>query len=361
MKKAAIWGTGSIANLHAQAIIASGISIGAVVNINSEKAHEFAVRWGASRWGSDPNLLLDDDIIAVHVCTPPNLHYEMVRFLLENKKHVLCEKPLCLEPWQAEELVALAEENKLTCAVNLNVRYYPACQRARQLVREPDFGPVLLIHGSYLQEFHALPAPTDWRYNEKLAGQMRAVTEIGTHWLDLAEYVSGKRILMLSALLGNFHPTRLVENGMMYHDSFGKKADTLNVSSEDSALIHFRFEDNTLGSVVLSEVSHGRLNYLSIEITGEKKNLWWNSEQSTLLHTSKKGEGVNTELFAFGNSSFADTFQALISNYYASLNQCTVSQSIMPPTLLDGERLVKLCDAIGKSASQNAGWVEIDF
>jgi predicted dehydrogenase len=331
------------------------------VNINVEKAHEFAVRWGASSWGSDPKLLLGDDIIAVHVCTPPNLHYEMVRFLLENKKHVLCEKPLCLEPWQAEELAALAEENNLTCAVNLNVRYHAACQRARQLVKEPDFGLVLLVHGSYLQEFHALPAPTDWRYDEKLAGQMRAVTEIGTHWLDLAEYISGKRIRSLSALFGNFHPKRNVENGMMHLDSLAKKGDRINVSSEDSALIHFRFEDNALGSVVLSEVSHGRLNHLSIEITGEKKNLWWNSEQSTQLHTSKKGEGVNTELFAFGNSSFTDTFQALISNYYTSLNLCTVSQSIKPPTLLDGERLVRLCNAIGKSACQNAAWVEIDF
>lgn len=360
MNRAGIWGTGGIANLHAQAIMAAGISLGPVVNINEDSAFEFAKRWGAATWGTDPKLFLEDDVVVVHVCTPPNLHYEMVKFLLVNNKHVLCEKPLCLEPWQAKELVELAQKKERICAVNLNVRYHPACQRARQVVSEPDFGRILLIHGTYLQEFHALPEPLGWRYNEELAGQMKAVTEIGTHWLDLAEYISGKRIERLSALFGCYYPTRFVENGMMYPDSLDGKRKEIKVTSEDSALIHFYFEDGALGSVVFSEVSQGRTNHLSIEITGANKNLWWNSEQSTELHTAKKGEGVNTELFAFGNNGFAGSIQTLVANYYASLNLCFVEKNIMYPTLQDGERLVKLCKAIEASGCQDGRWIRID-
>ena len=181
--QAAIWGAGGIAQTHAMALRAVGIPIRTVVSHSEAGARAFAEQWGIPQWSTDPAALLDESIGSVHVCTPPGLHYEMVRFLLEHGRHVLCEKPLCLDPDEAGELAQLAREKGLACAVNLNVRFHPACQEAKARVADPAFGPVFLVHGAYLQEFHALPAPYGWRYDEAVGGTMRAVTEIGTRWI----------------------------------------------------------------------------------------------------------------------------------------------------------------------------------
>ena len=102
--KTAIWGAGYIACTHAEALLAAGIDIAAVVDVNEEKAKAFAAQYQIEKWGRDSSLLLADEIRTVHVCTPPNLHYDMVMMLLEHGKNVLCEKPLCFENGQAEKL-----------------------------------------------------------------------------------------------------------------------------------------------------------------------------------------------------------------------------------------------------------------
>lgn len=332
--KTGIWGAGNIAHTHAEALKASGIAIGAVVDVSEEKARAFAEAYGIEAWGNDPALLLKEDITTVHVCTPPNLHYEMVSLLLDHKKNVLCEKPLCFDDREAEELEKKAREQGVHCAINLNVRFHMAWQKARKLVMSQDFGRVNLIHGSYLQEFNAFPAPLDWRYNTALAGQMRAVTEIGTHWLDIAQYISGLRITSLSASFGRLYPKRYVEGQNMFPDSDdGRRTEKIEVSSEDAACVSLKFENGAIGALLLSEVSQGKINRLSLEVTGEKKNLWWNSEDNNILNTAKKGEGVHSEIFGFGNG-FMDTFR-------------------------EGMNVVKLCNAMLKSADSEGRWVDV--
>ncbi|MEG1631280.1 MAG: Gfo/Idh/MocA family oxidoreductase [Hydrogenoanaerobacterium sp.] len=355
--KAAIWGAGNIAQTHAEMLRSTGVPLEAIIDVNEEKAHEFAEKWNVPIWSSDPSVLFSHEITSVHVCTPPNLHYKMVRELLEAGKNVLCEKPLCFDSHEARELAKLATQRKLICAINLNVRYHLACQKAHTIVSSPEFGHVRLIHGNYLQEYHAFPAPEGWRYNEQLAGKMRAVTEIGTHWIDIAQFISGKKIKSVSALFACFQPTRYSENGLMYAKD-GENRKQVNVNSEDSALVHIRFDDGVIGSMVLSEVSQGRVNCLNLEITGENENLWWNSEENNLLCTATKGCGVNNEIFAFGNG-FADTFRALMSGYYADIASGKYMEHPAFPTLTDGADLVCICNAIYKSAQNNAEWVDI--
>lgn len=355
--KAAIWGAGNIAQTHAEMLHAAGVLLEAVVDVSADRAREFAQTWNVPVWGDDPSVLFAPDITSVHVCTPPNLHYEMVRSLLEAGKHVLCEKPLCFDNNEARALAKLARERQLTCAINLNVRYHTACQKARAVVAAPDFGRVRLIHGSYLQEYHSFPAQEGWRYNEQLAGKMRAVTEIGTHWVDLAQFISGKKIEAVSAQFGCFQPDRYAENGMMYAQNNASRQ-PVQVNSEDSALVHLRFEDGAIGSMVLSEVSQGRVNRLSLEVTGENRNLWWNSEENNLLCTATKGSGVHSEIFAFGGG-FADTFRLLTAGYYTDLAAGNYTARPAYPTLDDGANLVFACNAIYESAQSNAAWAVI--
>lgn len=357
--KVGIWGTGNIANTHAEALKGIGITIGAVVNRSYEKAKEFAERWGVEAYGIDPKILMNDGIEVVHVCTPPNLHYEMVKTLLNNGKHVLCEKPLCFENWQADELYKLSVEKKRLCAINFNVRYHVACQKAKQLIDSEDFGRVMLVHGNYLQQFNAFPASMDWRYDQKLAGRMRAVTEIGSHWVDIAQFLSGKKIEAVSALFGRFNPRRKLKDNVMYPMSNEDIAEEIEVISEDAAAINLRFEDGAIGNAVFSEVSQGRINYISLEVTGEKMNLWWNSESNNFLHTSVKEQGVNTEVFGFGNG-FSDTFKSLVKLYYDSLENLEYSIEQLYPTFDDGANIVRICNAILESSDNDGKWVEID-
>lgn len=358
--KTGIWGAGNIAYTHAEALLASGIPIGAVVDVSEEKARAFAEEFGIENWGTDPAVLLTDEITTVHVCTPPNLHYDMVMLLLDHKKNVLCEKPLCFDNGQARELAERAKKSGVVCAINFNVRFHMACQKARQLVSSEEFGRVNVIHGSYLQEFNAFPAPIDWRYNSVLAGRMRAVTEIGTHWLDISQYISGRRVTALSASFGRFYPNRYVEDRTMYPDSGdGRRTETMEVLSEDAAAVNLRFDNGAIGTMLLSEVSQGRINRITLEVTGEKKNLWWNSEDNNILHTAVKGNGVNTEIFGFGNG-FMDTFRSLVNSFYDDVKRGCVSENPVYPTFEEGRDIVALCNAMLESADSDGRWVTVE-
>jgi len=366
LMKIGIWGAGFVAHTHTEAIKGEGVEIFAVVDNDLQQAAEFANKWGIAHFGSDPAILLGDDISVVHVCTPPVFHYDMVLKLLDAGKHILCEKPLCLDNEQADELARRANEKRVVCAVNFNVRFHQACKKAVEIVSTPDFGSVYLIHGSYMQEFHALPAWSGWRYDPELAGKMRAVTEIGSHWMDIAQCISGKRITHVSAILRNFNPTRKLEDGIMHAigaDNSDDKTDELssclvNVTSEDAATVNFRFEDGAIGTALFSEISHGRINRLSLEVTGANNSLWWNSEENNLLHTATKDSGVNTQVFAFGNG-FTDTFRDLIRAFYADVRVGVMPENPIYPSFDEGANIVRLCNAVYESAQNDACWVEV--
>lgn len=357
MQTAAIWGAGFIAGTHVDALRANGINISLIVSRTLEGAESFARSHGISNWSDDAELLFAPDIDCVHICTPPNLHYEMAKKLLLRGKNVICEKPLCLDVSQAKELCELAEERGLICGVNFNVRFHDACIRAKELASAPEFGRVLLIHGSYLQEFGAMPTAKTWRYNERMAGKMHAVTEIGSHWMDIAEYISGRRITAVSAQFDSFHPIRYVENGMMY-DEPGEGRKEFEVRSEDAAIISLRFEGGAIGAVTLSELSQGRYNRLTLEVTGEKQNLWWDSENQTTLSHAERGGTVNTNLYPFG-SGFGDTFKRLMAAVYADIAAGKVSEDPAYPTFRDGYRNVRLCQAVYDSAMEDAKWTAV--
>lgn len=362
--------------------MACGVQLAAVVTSNGESAERFARKWNVPLYGDDPSIAFSDKIDVVHVCTPPPFHAEYVREAVRAGKHVLCEKPLSLDAEEAASLAALAGKSNVRCGVCYNVRYHTAVQKAREIIQSGVFGRPLLIHGNYLQEFHALPAPYDWRYDPVLSGGVRAVTEIGSHWIDTAQYVSGKKVCSVSAALAGFYPDRILKDGMMEpadcsvdkgttagngsadkavmdkgvaanettaNGAGAKDAQVLHVDSEDAACIMLRFEDGAVGSVFLSEISPGRGNHLSLEITCENGNLWWNEEENNVLYTAQKGEGIRKEVFAFGNG-FQDTFVSLIRSFYAGSGY---------PDFEDGALTAKVCEAVVRSAADDSAWTMV--
>lgn len=347
MYKAAIVGTGGVAELHAHALTTLGIPIAAVIGTRPDKAESFARKYGIPDWGTEWPLLEEAD--CVHICTPPSTHGELIRFLLGRGKHILCEKPLALDDREAEELAELAASKGRIYAVGFNLRFYPAVQKMRELVADPSFGRVLLIHGSYLQEFGAEPAEFSWRYTDP----MHAMTEIGSHWLDLAQFVTDRKIIALSALFDRFQPLRYKKNGLLYL-SEEQDAQAVRVESEDSAVLSLRFSGGAIGSVVLSEVAHSRGNCLTLEITGTKRSLWWNSEEPCTVFLAEKGK---TEVLRL-RGEFSQTFADEIKAFYASVGR--KEQNVSPcADFRQGSRTVLLCQLAKESADCRGQWMEV--
>lgn len=353
--KVAIIGTGLIANTHIQALQALGHEVAVAVNRSQERGEAFTKQWNIPRFSTSFSDVLSADVEVVHICTPPALHYDMIKAALLAGKHVVCEKPMCIEPDRAKELAKLAQEKGLSGAVVFNVRFHEASQHAKAKLADPAFGPIRLIHGSYLQEFHALPDAYSWRYQPELAGAMRAMTEIGSHWIDLVRYWTGLEIEAVSAQFGAFDPERKLRDGVMYRGGEGER---LAVPSEDAAVLSLRFSNGAIGNVVLSEVSHGRGNRLLLEISGTQQSLWWNNENPYQLHVGEKFQGYQTLTFPFGDG-FGQTFRACFEAIYRDIESGEVSPNPTYASFEDGYRNAAVCMAAMKSAEGHGRWVQV--
>ncbi|NLJ70612.1 MAG: Gfo/Idh/MocA family oxidoreductase [Clostridiaceae bacterium] len=356
--KAAVVGIGSIGINHVKALHGMGIELAWLIDLDLNHAKTVAAEYDATNYSTDFADVLDSDVDCIHLCTPPNLHYDQMTQILNRGFNVLCEKPLCFEDQQAMELYQLARKHNCLTAIDFNVRFHLALTEVKSIIESEDFGAVRLIHGSYLQEFHAFPAPLDWRYNKELAGNMRAMTEIGSHWTDLAQYLSGKKITALSARFANFSPERDLHEGMMFEKDSISVSDKITVESEDAVILNMLFEDGVIGSCILSEVSAGRINRLAIEITGSRKNIWWNSEDNNVINIGMKNAGINTFVYPFGNS-FGDTLGFLFKAFYKDIQRGYADENSRYPTLYDGMRNVLICNAAYTSATNQGKWVEI--
>lgn len=362
--KAAIVGCGNIANIHAKNLKILGVELALVVDNNLEAAQAFKDKWQAGRAAKDYKEIFETDVDVVHICIPPALHYQVVKDCLEAGRQVLCEKPLTLSLKEAKELVSLSQRKGLLAAVNFNVRYYPAIDKARALLRE-EKSRLSLIEASYKQAFHVLPAPYGWRYKPELGGDMRAVTEIGSHLIDLVRYLSGQEISRLSAQLRSINPYRTVKDGLMY--PAGPDNYDLKVDSEDVGIISFELKDKTPGTLVLSEVSHGRTNQVRIEMTGQQRNVWWDSEEAGLLNWADAGGPIKTDKDPF-DGGFPDSFLSLARRFYEAIAEGKKysSRAFCPadcpdfPDFVDGYENMKVAQAIKDSQAQDGAWINLD-
>jgi len=352
-----IIGSGFIANVHAETIKALGHEITVVISSNQENAKSFAKKWGISKFGTDFQLALEHSD-CIHLCTPPMVHFEHAKAAILAQKHVLCEKPLVITPEEGKALMELAEIQQVHVGVNFNVRYHEVTHRAKERITNKDFGSIRMIHGSYLQEFHALSDYYNWRYQEELGGKMRAVTEIGAHWIDLVRHWTGLEVHSVSANFASFDPQRFVTEDGKIHITKQKKSKIVQVNSEDVATIFFKFSNGAIGNLVLSEIAHGKKNELKIEITGHKQSLSWNNEQPYQLHLGEKNKPLQTDGNPFGGG-FESTFKGLFKDFYQAIDQKQHIEKGSYPTLEDGYINALICDSIYQSAQQNSAWVSV--
>ncbi|HEY8170940.1 MAG TPA: Gfo/Idh/MocA family oxidoreductase [Candidatus Limnocylindria bacterium] len=370
--RTAVIGTGFVGPFHVDAVRRGGIGeVVAIAGSNPERTAARARALGVPRAETDVEALLSDtDIDVIHVCTPNDTHVALARRALEAGKHVVVEKPLALSLADARGLETLAAQVGRHGMVAFTYRGYPMVRRARQLVAEGELGDLRLVHGAYLQDWLAEETDYNWRL-EPGSGASRAVADIGSHWIDTVEFVSGRRVTGVFADLATFLPARqrpLVE-AAAFQDASGER-ETVAITSEDAATVLLRLEDGSRGSVVISQVSPGRKNAFGFEMAGSRASLAWEQERPESLWIGSRSEarrltrepdaattGVPS-LPAGHPEGWAEALRDVVRTFYAAIvDGSPADDGLAPyPTLADGARSVAVVEAIVESNRRQA-WV----
>jgi len=281
--KAGIIGTGFMASVHAESIKKSGMGeVVAVAGASAEQAEEMADGLGIDRaYGDFMGLIRDDDVEVVHNCTPNNLHFPINRATLAENKHIISEKPLTVDSREARLLLSATERSSAVHAVNFNYRHHPVVEELKASVQKGDLGRVYAVHGSYLQDWLLFETDYSWRVNSDIGGVARVLADLGSHWLDLVQYITGQRIVEVVGDLETFMPIR--QKSISQVGTFGRTSEprlvTAHVGTDDYASVLFRLQDGARGTVTVSHVSAGSKNRLLIQIDGSERSAAWDQEQ----------------------------------------------------------------------------------
>lgn len=374
---AAVIGSGFIGTVHIEALRRLGVQVLGLLGSSPERGAASAKRLGVPHaYGSLQELLADERVEAVHVTSPNHLHYQQVVEILAAGRHVVCEKPLALTTEESADLVRRAAEAGRVNAVNFNIRYYPLNQHVSELVRDGGVGDVRLVSGHYFQDWLLLETDWNWRLEPSLGGSLRAVGDIGSHWLDLVTFMTGLRITEVMADLATFIGTRQQPTGPVETFSIERSADVVErqIGTEDMATILLRFDNGARGTVAISQLSAGRKNSLEYEIDGSTGAVAWDSEQPDQLwigHRERPNEilirnpalmGAAGQAAAFlpgGHvEGFADTFRALFAAVYADVGTDGPSEAPIYPSFADGHDEMLVGDAVAAS-SREGRWAAV--
>ncbi len=375
---AAVIGTGFIGTVHVEQLRRIGVDVRGVLGSSPERgaarAEALSVRHA---YATLDEILADPSVDVVHVTSPNHVHIPQASAILAAGKHVVCEKPLALNAGESARLVAQADGSGLVNAVNFNIRFYPLHQHIRERVAAGDLGAVRLVTGHYFQDWLLLDTDWNWRLEPDQGGALRAVGDIGSHWLDLMAYVTGQPIVSVMADLATFVTARHQPAGPVETFSTKRSSDTIErlMGTEDVATILLRFANGARGSVAVSQISAGRKNSLQWEIDGSAGAAAWDSEMPEHLwlgHRDRPNELLLRNPALMGPAGqaaaalpgghvegFGDTFGALFRAIYADVLGGRPSLDPAYATFAAGHDEMLVNDAIALSASEGR-WVDVE-
>ncbi len=376
--KAAIFGTGFMGRVHLEGVRrVESVQPVAIAARNAEAARRLGSGFSIANVTTNyEDILRDTSIDAVHICTPNAQHFAMAKAALNAGKHVLCEKPLATSVAEGEELVSIAKRQGLRNCTCHNLRYYPMVQQMRRMREAGDLGEILVVQGTYSQDWLLYDTDWNWRVETGAGGPSRCMADIGSHFFDMAEHVTGLRVTSLCADLQTFHTTRKQPKHSV--ETFANKLlgpeDYIPtpVDTEDFGAVIFRMGSRTRGSVTASQVSAGRKNRLSIEIYGTKASVAWDQERPDELWSGRRDQGneiyiKDPSLLKPGARTYADlpgghsegyddTFKQVFRRFYSSIQQADAEPEY--PQFADGLRQLNILDAVLKSNSSRR-WTEV--
>ena len=374
--RAGVVGVGFIGKVHIEALRRLGnVEVLAIAGTSPDRAAAQAAALGVPRaYGDWEALLADPDVDVVHICTPNSLHYPIASAAIRAGKAVLIEKPLAMTAEEANHLVALAAEHGRVAGVCFNHRMYPLIQQMRAMVRAGDVGAVRIAHGGYFQDWLMYDTDWNWRLQPELSGRSRALADIGSHWCDTFEYVTGQQIVAVCADIATLLPHRHKPAGPVETFSTSTASgETVAVETEDYASVLFRLSNGGHGVFTVSQASPGRRNRLSLEISGSQASIAWDQEVPQHLWVGRRGRPSETVVRDISmlhpdaqpyvhyppghEEAWADVWKNLMREFYADVaaGQTTPGRYA---TVKEGQRMMVLLEAILGSAAAGA-WVDV--
>jgi predicted dehydrogenase len=374
---AAVIGSGFIGTVHIESLRRLGIQVHGLLGSEPARSEAAARRIGVPKAYASLDELLDDPAVdVVHVTSPNQLHFPQVKQILAANRHVICEKPLAVTSEESAELVRLAAESDRVSAVNFNIRFYPLNQHAHQMVRDGDLGEVRLVTGHYFQDWLLFDTDWNWRLDPDKGGSLRAVGDIGSHWIDLLSFITGRRVIAVMAELATFVKTRQQPTGPVETFSIERSTNTVprDMTTEDAAIIMLRFDNGGRGAVSVSQVSAGRKNSLQWEVDGTTSAAAWDSETPDHLwigHRDRPNEILQRNPALMNETGraaaslpgghvegFGDTFHALFREVYRAVLAGRAPERPVYATFADGHHEMLVGDAVARSAREGR-WVDV--
>jgi len=376
--RTAIIGTGFMGRVHLEAVRRLGfVEVAAIAGRRIDAARSMADAFHVERVESHyDRILADPDIQAIHICTPNSLHAPIAKAALAAGKHVLCEKPLAMSTKEAQEIETLARAKNLRNCTCHNLRYYPMVQQMRSMREAGDLGEILVVQGTYSQDWLLHDTDWNWRIESDKNGPSRVMADIGSHWCDMAEHVTGQRIHSLCADLQTFHKTR--KRPKVSVETFAGKTlspedyELVPIDTEDFGSVIFRIGDRARGAFTASQVSAGRKNRLNIEIYGTKSSVVWDQERPDELWIGNRNTNnqvlvkdpslMKPQAQAFAElpgghvEGYNDTFKQVFRRFYKSIEDPDSAPEY--PQFADGHRQLKILEAEMASHKTRA-WVEV--
>ncbi|MEX0600122.1 MAG: Gfo/Idh/MocA family oxidoreductase [Rhodothermales bacterium] len=375
----AVAGTGFIGPVHVEALQRLGnVRVTGILGSSPEKSEKARRQLGLSKGYADLDEVLDDpDVQAVHLAIPNVLHYEYTKRTLAAGKHVMCEKPLAMDAGESAELVELARASGLEAGVTYNIRFYPLNLHVREMIASGELGAIHSVVGHYVQDWLLYDTDYNWRVLAEKGGAPRALSDIGTHWIDLVTSITGLEVESVLADLKTVHPVRKRPVGEVETFS-GKKGgpverEEVEITTEDCASVLFRFKGGAKGQLWVSQVTAGRKNSVRYEISGGEKAVAWHSMEPNELWIGNRNE-PNLELvrdpalmsdlpsgfadYPGGhNEGFPDTFKQCFRAFYDAIENGGSGEKLYP-SFEEGHHEVALCDAMLESHRQER-WVTL--
>lgn len=374
--RAGVVGTGFVGQVHIETLRRLN-NVEVVALADTFNAKSSAEKLNVPDYFSDYKEMIEKmNLDSIHICTPNNTHFEIAMYAMEHGVNVICEKPMCTTIDEAEQLAAKAKEKKLVNGVNFHNRFYPMNNHLKNVIKDGELGEIFSITGNYTQDWLLFETDYSWRLNSKESGSTRAVADIGSHWMDLAEYVTGQKIIAVNADFSTIHPTRKKPKGVVLAFSKDKFSEDdyqdVKIDTEDNANVLFKFSNGAKGSAFFSQVIAGKSVDINLQIGGYKKSAEWHSMNCNSLIIGNRDsynefieKGIATVhpetkpliAYPFGHAEgFPDAFKQSFASIYADIEN--PEGTYEHATFEDGLHEMILCQKIFES-NQKQGWVDI--
>jgi predicted dehydrogenase len=378
-RKVGIIGTGFSAVSQIEAIKRlNHAEIVAIAATSMEKAEQHAKKFGIPKWYDNAYALIEDpEVEVVHNCTPNHHHFPINKAALLAGKHILSEKPLAMNSAESAELAALARQSAGLSGVCFNYRHFPLVAQVKEAIRSREYGKPVLVSGGYYQDWLLYNTDYNWRLDKQYNGASRAIADIGSHWCDLLQFITGQTITEVCADLTTVHAVRMkpVET-----DGGEAELQAVDMKTEDCGSVLIRFDGGLRGAFTVSQVSAGRKNRLQFEVSTESASIVWNQEEPNKIWIGRR-DTPNLELVRDGSvlspiaaslahypgghqEGWPDALKNLICNFYETIAaKETGKPSDEQPqfaTFDDGHRIMKLIEAIVES-HRTGSWIKVAY